>query len=723
MTKYVLLFISIISTYTSQSQSNWSELSGKQKAFFYQLTRKVENLKPEVFHLFEFTDSIPYVNDTLPDFPFVEAEIVADSSKLICHFSEMARKKRGILMDIGTHYASWELDLLLQFRKSEKEKYQYLKEKIKVFERLVLENAPSASAKMWSDGQYTLTPKIAGYFSPNLTIIERIAALKNSDYNANEKLTLLNAIYSAQNEYISLRASEIVLILTNQNLPTKNFLIAAGDGKDWHELESVYRTKYNRPLPDPKAFFKYGLVNKRVDKTDKKTVSITQNTVTKMSTRAHFSTNLHVDVWAYHPLRQTTLIIQKGGNSYVLYGNNNNRSLSPNPAFEEGVTYERLIKELEDVWIADLKERIYGKRGYDYLIDLYEKKIIKTRFKIKKTEEDLDQIRYTPEGPPKMKKKKKSRKQKKKGQSISYQDNQGLPRGKLSKNAKKRQIEQHNLVGYQGQFQTEQSTLKQLKKDKEEAFDLLAKYEAKLDVMKKNYGYNLMPYTNDKFGNYRFIDGTTFNVQSQDLTFSRHDKDEYFEVILVSFGENVMDKNYEEVFMHLNLNYTSGHDVHTLLHQGTSPHNISPYSTNDSIQIQELFWHFKYNKLPSQVIANVENAKNQPTNLDSNFRTYISNCIIINDVTAITLTGTSNQFKPLNTSKTLTSLEDKYPQFKKNQLATALQISNYFEKWKIEIIQLADEWIEDSKSKKRIIKSIKKLKLNSVNIQGLPIKI
>ncbi|MFK8038905.1 MAG: hypothetical protein AB8B74_11480 [Crocinitomicaceae bacterium] len=719
MFKYILFLITSLSIYTSQSQSNWNELTGKQKAFFYQLTRKVENLKPEVFHLFEFTDSIPYVNDTLPDFPFVEREIEADSSKLLCHFSEMARKKRGILMDIGTHYASWELDLLLQFRKSEKPKYQYLKEKAIVFEKLVLENAPSASAKMWSDGQYTLTPKITSYFSPNLTIIEKIAALKNSNYNADEKLTLLNAIYKAQSSYISIRAAEIVLILTNQSLPTQNFLIAAGDGKNWNDLESVIRTKYNRPLPDPKAFFSYDLINKRIGKTDSKTISVNQNSVVRMSTRANLSTHLHTDVWAYHPLRQTTLIIQKGGNSYVLYGNNKNRYLSPDPEFEEGVTYSSLIEELEEVWIADLKEKIYGKRGYDYLIDLYEKKIVKTRFKIKKTEQRLDEIRYKPEGPPKMKKKKKSKKQRKKGQSVSYQDNQGLPRGKLSGNAKKRQIEQHNLVGYESQFQAEQSTLRQLKKDKEEAFDLLAKYEAKLDIMKKNYGYNLMTYTNDKFGNYRFNDGTTFNFQSQDLTFPTNSEDEYFEVILVSFGENVMDKNYEEVFVHLNLNHTSRQDVYTLLHHGNSPSPIKPCSVSDSIQIQELFWHLKNKKLPNQVIAMAESGSNLT---DTILRTYIENRITLDNQTNIALVAISNQFKPIQ-SKQLNDLINKHPRLKVNELAAAIELNRYYDNWKTELIKLANEWIKDSKSQKIIVKSIKRLKLDSINVGGTLIKI
>ena len=66
----LLLLLSVISN--AFSQTEWSEFTGKQKAFFYQLTRKIENMEPQVFHLFQFTDSIPYINDTLPDYSFVE---------------------------------------------------------------------------------------------------------------------------------------------------------------------------------------------------------------------------------------------------------------------------------------------------------------------------------------------------------------------------------------------------------------------------------------------------------------------------------------------------------------------------------------------------------------------------------------------------------------------------------------------------------------------------
>ncbi len=721
MIKSLILLVSIVCIFHVHSQSSWTEMTGKQKAFFYQLTRKVDNLKPEFFHLFQFTDSVPFVNDTLPDYPYIEKEIESDSSKLICHFTDMARKNRGLLMDLGTHFATWELGLILQFRDSEKPQFQYLKPKVVAFEKLILENAPSASAKMWSDETYTFTPKIKSYFSPNLTIVEKIAALKNSSYNTDEKMTLLNAIYNAQEAYIGNRATEIVGILTGTNIMSQNFIIAAGDGKNWDELESVIRTKYNRSLPDPKAFFNYSLVGKRTKNSEDKIMSINQNSVVKMQTKANLKTNLHMDVWGYHPQRQTTVIIRKGGNAYALFGNSENRYLSPSPLFsEEGVTYKTLIDELEYVWIADLKDRIYGKKGFDYLIDQYEKKIVKTRYNIKETEKSLNKIRYRPEGPPKMKKKKKSRKQKKKGQSTSYQDSQGVPRGKLSKTAKKRQIEQHNLVGYEGQLQTELSTLKQLKKDKEEAFDLLSRYEAKLDNMKKIYEYGLMSYSNDKYGNFTFTDGTKFNAKTQDLIFSETKENQYFEVILVSFGEKVMDKNYEEVFLHLNLSYTGEQDVYTLLHESKMPYTSINNSTSDSIQIRELFWQLEKTKLPIEISSYVSG---ELIDSDSSFNVSIKNLVHVNDTIKMIVSGKYNQFKNEVTLVDENSIQDNYPNLKPIEVVSIIEVQNYFNNWKVQMTEFAENWISDPKSKKKVIKSLKKIKLKQINIENNSIKI
>ncbi len=285
MQKICLVLVIIFNSIFTIGQDEWADFTGKQKGFFYQLTRKIDNLNPVVFHLFEFTDSIPYINDTLPDYPYVRKMIESDSSKLILHHSELIRKNNGLVSDIAVHYAMWELDLILHFRSSDKSKYQYLKPKLKQFEHYVLEKAPQAAVQTLSDGSYVLSPTLFSYYSPNLTISEKIAAIRNVSFDDGQKYTIIKAIYYAQEKYVKNRAIEIIEILTDsQTKAGNNFMIAAGNGSNWTELESVLRTKYNRPLPDPKAFFRYDLTTVKDDKTGKKRIKVKDMHVLQMNT-------------------------------------------------------------------------------------------------------------------------------------------------------------------------------------------------------------------------------------------------------------------------------------------------------------------------------------------------------------------------------------------------------------------------------------------------------
>ena len=59
--KHLLLLISFVSCLT-YGQDSWDEMTGEQRAFMYSIARRTEILKPEVFHLFEFKDSIPWIS-------------------------------------------------------------------------------------------------------------------------------------------------------------------------------------------------------------------------------------------------------------------------------------------------------------------------------------------------------------------------------------------------------------------------------------------------------------------------------------------------------------------------------------------------------------------------------------------------------------------------------------------------------------------------------------
>ncbi len=583
MTKLLTLLLIIFSN-LSFAQSEWNDFTGKQKAFFYQLTRKIENMNPQVFHLFEFTDSIPYINDTLADYPYVEKQIVADSSKLILHRSEFARKNNGILSDIAVHYASWELGLMLQFRESKKEKFAYLKEKIVVFEHYVLEKAPQSAIRTLSNGDYTLSPSIQKYYAPNLSINEKIAAIKNSSFSLNDQLLIIRSIYYAQEKYINMRSKEIIEILGGQTSNYKNFLIGAGDGDSYSDLESVLRTKYNRALPDPKTYFKFETETKLDKATKKQTLYCKTNPIIHINTIENLQTKVHLDVWGYHPERQTTVVIQKAGNSYILYGNTENRYLSPDSTFEGGSTYWRQIYELENVHIAELKEMIYGKRGYDYHISETEDAIQNSLYHIKDSEEKLNKMRYSPISKPKIKKKKKKLKTK----NLGYSDQAGTGHitGKITKDVKDKNKEQSRLIHLNTQLREQKRLLKQLKADKEKAFTVLAKYETQLDLMNKNVGNTFVEFEKSKTGVFTFNDGATFNYLEQDFTFKPSYKTENFDIITVAFGEKVFSKTSEEVFIHINVTHPELDSKYTLYHESTKGNSLS---ISDSIQIMELF--------------------------------------------------------------------------------------------------------------------------------------
>ena len=159
---------------------DWNHFSGEERAFLYHQTRRTEVLRLELFNLFEYTDSIPYINDTLPDYSFVERQIVADPDLLQLHSAEIPRQSVGVVMDLATRYALWELDRVLHFRNSTAEADKPLKERLKRFERLVIEEAPQKAVRTITSGEYVLVKNIDQYFAPSLTVCDKLAAILNS---------------------------------------------------------------------------------------------------------------------------------------------------------------------------------------------------------------------------------------------------------------------------------------------------------------------------------------------------------------------------------------------------------------------------------------------------------------------------------------------------------------------------------------------------------------
>jgi hypothetical protein len=183
----------------------------------------------------------------------------------------------------------------------------------------------------------------------------------------------------------------------------KNILVAAGDGSNTEglleEREKDERGRWNRGLPKAVGLFPYQLFIEKKEEKKKVTEKIEPLRITTNNFKTPGNnkfTNLHFDVWGYNSEKQTTVVIEKNGLNYHLFGSKDTRFLSPDSTFSDGTTFQSIINDLEFNKIAKINELIYGKKGYDYWIDYNEKKRDATELKIEQFDtlsiEDRQQI-------------------------------------------------------------------------------------------------------------------------------------------------------------------------------------------------------------------------------------------------------------------------------------------------------------------------------------------
>lgn len=709
------------------SQTNWDDLTGSEKAFLYHTTRRTEILKSELFHLFEFTDSIPYINDTLPDYRYIEKEIVKNPLTLTLHSSDMRRKSDGVVADLAVRYALWELDQILHYRNSTAEEDKPLKEKLKNFEQYVLEKAPQNAVRTLNNGDYVLLESLQGYYAPSLTIADKLAAIVNAGYEQIDQMLILNAIMFAEEKYVQNRATEIYHLLRDDDHDFgKSFISAVGDGSNWAEIVGGINTPYGVGLPDEKGLFRFIIEEKEDEEKEKVFLEVKPVEQKQLVTQTNENTVVHVDVFGYHEERQTTLSIQKGGNAYVLYGKNEHRLVSPDSTYGEGVTYWRLMNRLEHFYIANLKEDLYGKRGYEYQIDQVEKKIEITKLQIKKTEYRLDVLRHTPEGKPKIKKKKN----KKKNMGFSDQAGSGHPTSKLSKLDKKKNIEQNRLVQLNNLLSGQKTLLAQLKEDMEKAHETLIKYEALLDLMKKTMGYIIMEFEQENHI-YRFKDGATFNYLTQDFTFPANGRSESFFINHISFGKELFTDKIDENFIHINVSSHNAEDKYSLKRIVRDNRRVT-FTKSDSVQVVELFANLARDGVKANltvyaggIIGGTGNnyfrdstltAEEYNKDEETNFGLVEYKANFESDI-ALSVRVFDDKMKPANFGQyesAFAKANQKYPELTAIDFYSGIRAKEKAELWIEELKRLANLWIKDSEKKKEVLGALKKLKVKKV---------
>lgn len=524
LTTLLLIFISLCG-----SAQNSSSFSGEEKAYMYHVVMKSPILRQNIGRYFEYSGPKIYLRDTILNYDSIDVLIINEPELLFIRSSEIGKKPPGLVAELANKMAVWELNktLLAYKQQDENEMIQY-KTKFEEFEKLLLEYLPSSMLERNNLNQITFNPKLHRVLNPGLSFNEKILVL-NSFYRTSlsEQEIVIHALNRAINEWVKVRTFELFTQLGAKTNRFENVLIAAGDGSMtsglMNEREKDNKGKWNRGLPRAVGLFPYqtfiseGTEQNRTREIEpKRFASLTMHT-----SGNNLITNLHPDVWGYNDKKQTTVVIEKNGKSYVLFGSGQTRFLSPDSTFADGTTFFAIIKELENKWIGELKEMIYGKKGFEFWIAFWEDERVKTLEEIKQTEINLSDLRlYT------------------------------VSNTKAGK--KQRKKDQEKLLNLYNYLKDCEENIKKLKKEKEQAMLLLADYERRLDKYRQLIGYNWVKWK-VKDGLYTFEDGSTFNLHTQDFRFPPHQLSEQFEVRLLAIPFSALSDQVDEVMLHMSL--------------------------------------------------------------------------------------------------------------------------------------------------------------------------
>lgn len=550
----ILLFFVFLATFSAKSQIN-EGLTAEERAYLYHIVKKSEILDQNIGRYFDYKGPVVYLPNKNINYDSVELLILNQPDLLIIRKDEIAKSPKGILAETANKMALWELNkVLLAKRIGEKELEPY-ETKYSAFESMLTEKLPEEALKE-KDGQKKPHPKVINLLNPGLSFDDKIDFIRTIRFkDAQIEKQTIDAISNAINEYVEKRSLEIFRSLGGHVDSFENILVAAGDGSSTsgmlNEKERDDKGRWNRGLPKAVGFFPYQTYLATVGEKKKEVVveSMRYAVIDLKTVGNSRHTDLHFDVWGYNTEKQTTVVIERNGLSYPLFGSGETRFLSPDSSFSSGITFMAIINDLEKNKIAKLNEMVYGKKGFDYWIDYNTKKKDETELKIEKMEYGYSALHNEPVGTDK----KSAKKAKKSRKHITHPDADKNPPLLTNYDDKKDKKKSENtIVGLYNQYEAYKKKIAELQKQKQEALDLMAIYQQRLDTYRRIIGQKWASYTEED-GLYLFQDSCTFDLMTQEFRFPASAVQEEFEVRLVAIPESSLSDQADEVMLHLNL--------------------------------------------------------------------------------------------------------------------------------------------------------------------------
>jgi hypothetical protein len=609
--KYCTLFLLFCIFSFRLSAQGTVELTAEERAYLYHVVKKSPILEQNIGRYFEYKGPVLRFMNKEINYDSIETIIINNPEQLYIRTSEIGKSPKGIIAEAANKMALWELNkVLLAARQSEKELEKYAVEYAR-FEQILLPKLPPAAFKT-TGGEEKLHKKLLNVLNPGLSFEDKAAMLASFNFfTPDDQLVTITALNEAVNQYVEQRSFEIFQALGGKAETYHNVLVAAGDGSETsgllNEREKDESGRWNKGLPKAVGLFPYQVKLVTPEKRKKTALETLRFATTDFTTAGENKlTQLHFDVWGYNSEKQTTVVVERNGISYHLFGSGETRFLTPDSAFTNGKTFQAVINDLEKNKIGGLREKIYGKKGFDYQIEYNKKKKDETELKIEKNEKEYSDMTRSPivtsDKAPRSVKKAKKKAQKNGGGPQDYQPrtySKKYPRGK----------QQSDIVSLYGQFEGYKRKIAELEREKQEAIDLMAIYQRRLDQYKEVMGHNWATFT-EKDGLYTFHDSTTFDSYTQEFTFRADTLKTPFEVRLIAIPYGSLSDEADEVMLHVNLiDAEPGFDARLQLDlvDAFAPNSwtlTSPlFSEQDSVAVRQFFEGLLDKKTPATAVA------------------------------------------------------------------------------------------------------------------------
>jgi len=611
--KHVYCAILILSTFIQFTYGQNSPLSSVERAYLFHIVKKSPILDDNIGRYFEYTgEEIKFANGKL-NYDSIESKIIIDPEILLIRHAEIAKSTKGILAEAANKTAIWDLNKMLLAKRTKDPLFNTYETRYKLFESIVMKYVPS---QVYNEARTGLHARMDNILNPSLSLDDRVAQLNSiRNMSKEDELMIIQGIAKATNEYLEIRTKEIFAYLGGEFTTFTNVLTAAGDGSLTSglldEREKDEKGRWNRGLPKAIGLFPYEVfLTKPKSKKEQVKIEPMRYTVTDLKTVGeNRATNLHFDVWGYNASKQTTVVIEKHGKCYHLFGSGETRFLSPDSTFSSGATFQSIINDLQFKKIGDLTEKISGKKGFDFLIEHYTNEKRNTELKIMKAEKNFSDLSYSPittSSKPSNKVKKAKKNAIKAG--VGADNWKGDPTTYSGKKQKGKG--QHEIVSLYAQFDWYKAKIKELEKERKEAMDLRDQYQTRLDKYKLLMGHNWVPYT-EKDGLYTYEDSTTFDMYTQEFQFPPSNKVEDFEVRLIAIPEHCLSDQADEVMLHMSLvdskpNYNARLQIHLEDQFDSDKYSLKGklFTEGDSLAIRQFFEAMLEKDKAFQIFAN-----------------------------------------------------------------------------------------------------------------------